>query len=468
MESFTITIHDPSVKQVLPLTNCSDDYHFGKLDIKIADNIPLIMTEQYIHFTIDCSGSMEDICKDKRTKLDHLKFTLKNMLRWLVTNSVNVFVSVDAFDSSIHHIVPFNKLTKDNIESIIDAIYSIRADALTNIELALKNAKEKINAESIMNTNLTINEIFLTDGEATQGEDSSKKLLLLIDDNFNYTFVGFSDNHDDEMLTQLANCKNGDYRFIDAIEKSSLVYGEVLNKIFNLAFNNVTISIQGGEIYDYKTNSWSPTLYVGGLVGEELRTFHLRTMAPDLIKAELSGLDMNNNHVTYNCNLANYADINSYIFRQRVQELLFISKNEIHKIPNNYRVFRFNNDTNNTNNNKTAKEQIKQLLNQIKEYMATNNITDDKFLQLLCDDLYVAYKSYDYSYGRMYINARLTSQGAQQVYSANLNVDNNNDNLFDNINNYRTMSAKDSPYKTPKRAKIMRDVSSRTNAEDDI
>ena len=58
MESFTITIHDPSVKQVLPLTNCSDDYHFGKLDIKIADNIPLIMTEQYIHFTIDCSGSM--------------------------------------------------------------------------------------------------------------------------------------------------------------------------------------------------------------------------------------------------------------------------------------------------------------------------------------------------------------------------------------------------------------------------
>ena len=126
------------------------------------------------------------------------------------------------------------------------------------------------------------------------------------------------------------------------------------------------------------------------------------------------------------------------------------------------------NNNNNTNNNKTAKEQIKQLLNQIKEYMVTNNITDDKFLKLLCDDLYVAYKSYDYSYGRMYINARLTSQGAQQVYSANLNVDNNNDNLFDNINNYRTMSAKDSPYKTPKRAKIMREVSSGTNAEDDI
>ena len=125
--------------------------------------------------------------------------------------------------------------------------------------------------------------------------------------------------------------------------------------------------------------------------------------------------------------------------------------------------FRFNNtnNSNNTNNNKTTKEQIKQLLNQIKEYMVTNNMSDDKFLKLLCDDLYVAYKSYDYSYGRMYINARLTSQGAQQVYSANLNVDNDN-------NNYRTMSAKDSPYKTPKKAKIMRDVSSGTNAEDDI
>lgn len=509
MENVSITIHDPAVKQVLRLFDTTnnegtiissgDDYHFAKVDIKIADNIPLIMSDQFIHFTIDCSGSMDDICNDKRTKLAHLKFTLKNMLKWLVNNAVNVFITIDAFDSIIHHIVPFSKLTSDNIESINDAIQQIQADALTNIELALKNAKERINSESIMNASLTINEIFLTDGEATQGEQSANKLTMLLDDNFNYTFVGFGDNHDDEMLTALSAGNNGTYRFIDAIEKSSLVYGEILSGIFNLAFDKVTINVEGGEIYNYKTNSWSPTLYVGGLVAEELRTFHLRSKTPDLIKAELYGLDIINAPLEQNkhlisINTTNYADINSYIFRQRVQELLYQSKIELREKPNSYRRYPLfddiidniniiaDNDNNNTNNNnntinrsiknanntnkKTIKKQINDLLEQIKQYMENNNMLDDKFLKLLCDDLYVAYKSYDYRYGRKYINARHNSQGAQQVYSANLDL-NERDNIF-NTSSFRTSSAKDSPYKTPKKAKVMREVSSGTQAEDDI
>lgn len=514
MESVTFTFHDNSVQPVLQLfANAVDaTYHFGKLDIKVVDNVPLIAAEQYIHFTVDCSGSMDDYCSDKRTKLDYLKFTLKNMLHWLVTNPVNVLIAIDAFDSKIHPIVPTSKLTKDNIESIIDAVNQIRPDSLTNIELALKTVKARLLETSILNPGLTINEIFLTDGEATEGEAKSEALATLIDSNYKYTFVGFGDNHDDEMLTVLANGIKNSYRFIDAIEKSSLVYGEILSNIFNLVFDQVTINLEGGEIYDFRTNKWVPTLCVGGIVCEETKTFHVRTQEnPDLIKAELIGLDIHNEPtnpsklISTNTNATiTYADINTYIFRQRVQELLYEAKEKTNKPEHN--LFRFisfeedemaplfnnnndnNNDTNNTNNNnkKSLKVQLKELQDQIKEYMATNNLQDDKLLKLLCDDLYVAYKSYGNRRNNKYIAARHMSQGTQQLYTVSLTNGNNNNNnnlnyrqksaRFEDLNeednnddNYQYSTAKDSPFKTPKRARIMRDVShGMSSAEDDI
>ena len=91
-------------------------------------------------------------------------------------------------------------------------------------------------------------------------------------------------------------------------------------------------NVFNGEIYNYKTNSWTDKLYVGGLVGEELRTFHLRTMSPDLIKAELYGLDifnspLENNKLLYRTEsvVTNFADINQYIFKLDLKVLFIIS-----------------------------------------------------------------------------------------------------------------------------------------------
>jgi hypothetical protein len=50
--------------------------------------------------------------------MDHLKFTIKNILRWLVNKNVNVYIEIDAFDSTIKPIVSLVKLTNDNIEDI--------------------------------------------------------------------------------------------------------------------------------------------------------------------------------------------------------------------------------------------------------------------------------------------------------------------------------------------------------------
>ncbi len=457
------------IRQELQLFD-NNNYQFGIFNIQMANNINILMTEQYMHFTIDCSGSMDDICQDRRSKMDHLKFTIKNILRWLVNKNVNVYIEIDAFDSIIKPIVSLVKLTNDNIEDIIKKITNIQPEELTNIELALNNVCKKINAVGILNPHFTINEIFLTDGEATQGSTNISELITLLDNKIKYTFVGFGEDHDSNLLVTLSNNCNGTYRFIDAIEKSSLIYGEILNQIFYLCYDNVIICIDNGEIYDYKTNTWQNQINIGGLVSEEVRTFHLRTLTKDMIKVNVLGVELQKS--IYSGELINQThivelnDINKYIFRQRVLELLYEARVEIERLKkddniNNYRLFRQEENINkNKNKNKNnIKKQIKDLVEQIKSYIINNNLTNDNFLKLLCDDLYVAYKTLGNNNGHKYISARQISQGCQQVYTVNYINDNNEHELS---------TVKDSPYRTTNCTNVMRDVSVGTQAEDDV
>ncbi len=195
------------IRQELQLFD-NNNYQFGIFNIQMANNINILMTEQYMHFTIDCSGSMDDICQDRRSKMDHLKFTIKNILRWLINKNVNVYIEIDAFDSTIKPIVSLIKLTNDNIEDIIKKINNIQPEELTNIELALDNICKKVNAVGILNPHFTINEIFLTDGEATQGSTNISELKTLLDNKIKYTFVGFGEDHDSNLLVTLSNSCN--------------------------------------------------------------------------------------------------------------------------------------------------------------------------------------------------------------------------------------------------------------------
>ena len=51
------------------------------------------------------------------------------------------------------------------------------------------------------------------------------------------------------------------------------------------------------------------------------------------------------------------------------------------------------------------------------EYIEANKLKDDEFFKMLCDDIYVAIKSFDMEHGLMYTAARQTSQGRQQTYT---------------------------------------------------
>ena len=60
---------------------------------------------------------------------------------------------------------------------------------------------------------------------------------------------------------------------------------------------------------------------------------------------------------------------------------------------------------------------LPKFLDEMKEFMRTNDLLEDKFMQTLCDDIYVAIRSMTSTLGDMYLNARVSSQGVQRAYN---------------------------------------------------
>ena len=61
-----------------------------------------------------------------------------------------------------------------------------------------------------------------------------KILKESVSDDFENIFIGFGLEHDSYLLNQLAETKKGEYRFIDKLENTCLVYGEVVHNMLHL------------------------------------------------------------------------------------------------------------------------------------------------------------------------------------------------------------------------------------------
>ena len=79
IDYISLQFHDLTVTS--PLTVVPEDQTFGIFNINIRGEIPMTKKHLHIYYTIDCSGSMSDICGDGRTKMQHILHTLENMLR---------------------------------------------------------------------------------------------------------------------------------------------------------------------------------------------------------------------------------------------------------------------------------------------------------------------------------------------------------------------------------------------------
>lgn len=503
LKEFNMTFENrPINNELIPIP--IDDAYFGILCLQ-AEACQINKIEHDFIFTIDRSGSMSDKCADGRTKMHHIIHTLKNMILYFFENpNIHSHITVFVFDDTFICVIERTLINAFNIQEVLLKIERIYPLGSTNIELALK--KLSLYAENIK-TNYpsnNISNIFMTDGEATTGSKSLSTLKSFVNTEIDNAFIGVGFNHDTVLLEYISSHKNSSYHFIDALEKAGLVYGEILHNILYKYLMDTIITIENGLLYDYSTNQWVNSLFVGTIVGESNKTFHIISDHPDECKVILNCKN-NNNNFLFQASIINNpnSDHTIYLFRQRTLQLLFkvkeIQSNLFNsredeygfRIFNKENKFNYNSRINNTKKLELKmKDQLRFFLDEMKKYMSDHELHDNKILKNLCDDIYICYKTIGTKYGNMYTTARQVSQATQRCYTVSstpqpedntlttslgtpsffksfLNQQGKFGHQSDEIKCVDPLEVchdlslfKDLPYLTPIASKLMRDISS--------
>lgn len=403
--------------------------HFGILNIKtIKYDISSFNKKQHIVFDVDSSGSMSDICIDNRTKMDHIIHTIINMIMFIVEHpELQIFISVFAFDDQLYSIIKNELITKENCESLVQKVKQIRAKNSTNIEKALTNSKDYIQEKKKEYNNsdgekkdITFTHIFMTDGDANQGNTNPEELLQKCDLSISNIFIGFGIDHNAYLLKILSSSNKNKYYFVDALEKAGLVYGEILHSIIYKIMEDINITIKNGYIYDWIKNKWCNNMIIDDLVSDINKVYHIISENPleCCVSIEFNNY-LTNEPFQYNINPTMNEITNpfeKFKYRQRTQELMFkINQYNFNNIKTPLDNFKQRNEE-----NILLKENMNNLLEEMKNYCKSQQIEDSEknFMKLLCDDIYMCLKTIDTRYGAMYSCSRQVSQGEQRSYSA--------------------------------------------------
>ena len=446
-EEITVQLHNKIISDPLKEINYSEwnkDYVFGIINLKVIQ-IPMTKKVQHFIFTIDCSGSMSQQCQDGKSKMIHITHTLENMINYFIEHQeITVYISIYTFDDNVTTIFEKILINSENLDILIRKINLFRPFGQTNIEAALLNVDQKIKYFLNEDQNIEISHILMTDGEPTSGEKNYKKLQKYIKKEINTSLIGFGLHHNAYLLTSLTNdYLNANYYFIDMMEKSGLVYAEIINAIIYKLLSNVQIKIENGLIYNWKQNEWSDCYQYQNLIGETNNIIHIASNNIENCKICISGLadggidsDLNEYEKTI-CIKDSYelTDLTRYIYRQKVLQVLYdLRKYEEYKHKNkeynknNVYLDSDDDDYENDRENKITiefledlkniqKTNMSELFKEMKKYIIENDLKDDIFMKNLCDDIYISFRTFDTRYDSMYTYSRQTSQGNQRCYN---------------------------------------------------
>ena len=426
------------------------DAKFGILNFK-AINVGETSHELDFLIKVDCSGSMSDFCADGRSKMQHIVHTLKNMVLFFHEHpNVKINITINAFDTQIYPILSRTNITDENISQIISKIEKINPRGSTDIEFALKKSAEEINKIISEFPNNNVVHIFMTDGEATDGSRDINILKKNINPNITNAFIGFGVDHDAVLLNGISSFDNSSYYFIDKLESSGLVYGEILHGIIYKVLTNSEIIIENGLIYNFKTNTWNESLKIGDIVSEANKTYNIISSNPELCKVNIKGTCTATDSVITltSINIGNIgnADLSIQIYRQHTLQILYevndfcrrkrLYEDELDQsalgniIPNQRDIFE--------EENKTLRFRLSSLMQDIKKYILDNKLEDNKILKNLCDDIYICFRTFGTKFGTMYCLSRQTSQGNQRQYTVSSTVEINNHLNENNMGNNLT------------------------------
>ncbi len=405
---------EPVLEPEIPNLFGDSDYKFGIVNLKLNE-VPITSRKQLLHFTCDMSGSMEDVCLDGRTKMQHSVHTIKNILRMSAdAEDAEIWIQINGFDDKIERVIPATQISNDNIEELIKMLKKLYPRRSTNIELGLKTANDDINKFQIEHVidNFEVTHVFLTDGNATAGSTDNDKLTKQVDDSYNNVFIGFGTDHSAETLLALSSKRGGNYYVVDKIENCGLVFGDIIHRVLYKSITDINIAVTFGEVYNYETNEWSSQFEIDSLTGEADKTYHLRAKIVDDVEIEITAKISSDVSSSLPVTIANITpndpsvdiDLSQYIFRQRTREILYdaIQRQKFIGL-----------------NRKNARNHMNTHLKQMKRFMSKYDLIEDEKYKLMCDDIVITMRTIGTEYGTMFIAARQRSNGRETSYNVN-------------------------------------------------
>ena len=268
------------------------DFHtqkYGVLSLETPDSASSSNTMLF-SFMIDVSGSMSDIVSKGRSKMQLLRHTLQNMMLYFAHKRENVYVEIKGFDNEIHHYVDVICVTKENVNEIINKIQGIHPMNSTDIGLAIKTMNQILDTEYEYIETYNKVGILITDGEPTSGITNVSNLIELTNSKYINHFIALGHDHNSQLMNGLGKkySTSCDW-FIDDIELTGNVYGEILFNETNRVLDHCTIEVTNGTIYDFKKGSFESNLNIGNLSSESKKEFHILSENMENVVIVLNG-----------------------------------------------------------------------------------------------------------------------------------------------------------------------------------
>lgn len=453
------------------------EYHtqkYGVLSLETMDTnsstIPKLFT-----FMIDVSGSMSDIVSKGRSKIQLLKHTLQNMVLHFAHQTENMYIEIIGFDNNIHSYVDCICVSKENVNEIVSKIQSIHPMNSTDIGLAINTMNKHLNIphDSIKNENKV--GVLITDGEPTSGITNTTELIGLVENSHIYHFIALGQDHNARLMNALGKktTKSCDW-FIDDIEFTGNVYGEILFNETNRVLDDCVIHVNNGNIYNYKKGCFENTLAIGNLSSESKKDFHILTENMENVSITFTGINATSRetyHITSSKEtpeVENNVSLLKQYYRLCVQKFLYDVRSDLHE--KNERL-RFRRDcftigippqrhNVDANNIKCAGDLKDNLQKFVKQY----HLEDDEMLRGLVNDLsLIEEMNHQILDPFTSLSARENTQGRQLAFDSGSQTMDLNEGTLDPPGLTRTRTT---AYTSPGRTQLMRDMSADVN--DDI
>lgn len=501
--------------------------HFGTLEVISETISKSLISHLQLYFNIDISWSMNERCKDKQTKIHHVKTIITNLLTTLYNDFKyqKISVIINGFETHIHKIMDIENLIDHNLETYITPkIAELVPLNSTNIEMALKTASRILDIEQA-NSEIEKVHILLTDGNATEGITNPFILKTFMPEKVKNIILGIGTDYDANALQIISSANSTIFKHINEAETIGLYVGEIIHAIEFKTLTNLNINIENGEIYNFETGQWTNILKIDSIASEQIKTYHIRKSSSNNIQVNM---DWSFNNIQHHHSVSEYTFSNTiirYKDRQDVLELLhtaleyskgikstlikedgfgkflddsdlddsnledekndsktieIIEKLKAKKVQNENTILETQ------NKQKEIKRNLKLLTLRLMFYMEENQLQTDLFYIRLCKDLTVAIDSIDKKNANILINSRLDSQGKQETYTCEPDVDDSDYNYYqyaqreydnneddNNEDDYNKMLLKlnintasknnkkiESPYATLSQVRFMRGVSS--------